>query len=693
MGVDGATVTLSQIAELAGVRPSAVSNWRKRFDDFPQPIETAAGGSDLYPLLRVEGWLERHGKVVPDRINERLLFQATTLLRGRMATDDGIHAFASAIALAEAMPTVGTGEAPSVAARIALAERHRPSLRGAFDPLLQLDPQTADQLMGIADRIDPDDRAETFEWVLGRRSRFVETRTSEELTTLLVSLVGPAASVLDPTAGEGGVLAAVGERHPDARLFGQEINESAWRIAAQRFLLRDLNADMQRGDSLLDDRFVNLRVDAVLCDPPYNMKNPLLNYDTSVAPWVSFAASRARSTDLVWLEHALGHLAEEGVAYVLLPVGSLFRSARERDVRIELIRRGSVDAVIALPSGSAQHTTVALALWILRRGSAPEQPVLMVDATSGHPAGKGGLSDPMIERISAIVDQWRADASVRAEDDAIAAVVPVVEILATDADLTPSRWVSASTSLTPDDRVREAEDAISEFIAARNRLTHAAPEVPSPSEPVTAQWVSVRELVAGEVAEIVRGIRFRPEDCLADGVRILRTRDIRDTIANDEPCHAIPDKMKPKPQLTQPGDIILSPASGRLRAIVDESGGHILASPLQALRFGTEWLDPYVAAAFLESPRNRRFAKGTNSGYARVDLRDLELPVLSVEEAQRLRQTLEQVAATERDARALADQAHTRPRVAPQFRRRLRYADMAVINKKQLPGSVRPRCR
>jgi type I restriction-modification system DNA methylase subunit len=658
MAVDSATVTLSQIAELAGVRPSAVSNWRKRFNDFPQPVDTAAGGSDLYPLAEVEGWLERHGRVVPDRVNERLLFQATTLLRGRMAIDDGIHAFASAIALSEAMPMSGTGEAPSVAARIELAERRHPNLRGAFEPLQKLDAKTADELMGVADWIDPDDRAETFEWILGRRSRFVETRTSEELTTLLVSLVGAAASVLDPTAGEGGVLAAVGDRHADARLFGQEINESAWRIAVQRFLLRGLNADMQRGDSLLEDRFINLRVDAVLCDPPYNMKNPLLAHDTSVAPWVSFAASRARTSDLVWLEHALGHLTDEGFAYVLLPIGSLFRSARERDVRVELIRRGAVDAVIALPAGSAQHTTVPLALWILRRASTPEQPILIVDATSGHPAGRRGLSDHMIERIDAIVDQWRAHGSVRAEDDAIAAVVPVVDVLATDAELTPGRWVSASTALTPDDRAREAEDAITEFVAARNRLTHAAPEIPLHGEAVTAQWVSVRELVAGDVAAIIRGTRVRPEDCLPDGVRVLRTRDIRDTITEDEPCHAIPAEMKPTPQLTQPGDVILSPASGRLRALVDESGEHILASPLQALRFRTEWLDPYVAAAFLESPRNRRFAKGTASGYARVDLRDLELPVLSVEEGRRLRQALEQVAATERDARALADQAH-----------------------------------
>ena len=166
MTVKSATVTLSQIAELAGVGPSAVSNWRKRFDDFPQPVETAAGGSDLFPLTQVEDWLGRHGRVDPDRVSERLLFQATNLLRGRMAADDGVHAFTSAIALAEALPMSGIGDTPSAAARIELAEHRDPKLRGAFAPLLQLDAQTADELIGIADWIDPDERAETFEWVL-----------------------------------------------------------------------------------------------------------------------------------------------------------------------------------------------------------------------------------------------------------------------------------------------------------------------------------------------------------------------------------------------------------------------------------------------------------------------------------------------------------------------------------------------
>jgi type I restriction-modification system DNA methylase subunit len=657
----GATVTLSQIAELAGVRPSAVSNWRKRFDDFPRPVATAPGGRDVFALHAVEDWLTRHDRSDPDRTRERLLFEVANLLRGEMAADEAVQVFASAIALAAVLPPARGAESSSAAARVDLAGQRDPALREVFDPLLQLDGRVAAEVLRVADELDPDERADVFEWVLSRRSRFVETRTSDDLIELLMSLIEGPRKVLDPAAGEGGLLAGVGEGNPAARLFGQEINQSAWRTAVQRSLLRNLEIELRLGDSLLNDWFPELRVDTVVCDPPYNLRNPLLKTlpqeVRQLAPWASFAASRARMADLLWLEHALAHLASDGVAYVVLPAGSLSRGARERDVRVELIRRGVVDAVIALPAGSAQHTSVSLALWILRGSPAPDRSILMVDTASTESSDVRGLSREVTDRIQRIVRQWRSKGSVAPEETDVASAVSVVDVLANDADLTPSRYRTVVSPSTPEERARLASSAIAHFVAARNRIVHAASEPLEPDQLIAAQWVAVRELVAGEVAEVVRGVRIKPEDCLRDGVRVIRTRDLRDANSDKEPCFVIPEQMKPRPVLTEPADIILSPASGRLRAIVDEEGGHVLAWPLQALRFRTDWLDPYVAAAFLESPRNRRFARGAHSGYARVDIRDLEVPALPLEDARTLRGALDQLTTTERDARELAARA------------------------------------
>src|SRR4051812_2287697 len=56
---DGAElITASEIAEFAGVTQSAVSNWRKRFTNFPQPEGTAETGGDLFSRDAIEAWLE-----------------------------------------------------------------------------------------------------------------------------------------------------------------------------------------------------------------------------------------------------------------------------------------------------------------------------------------------------------------------------------------------------------------------------------------------------------------------------------------------------------------------------------------------------------------------------------------------------------------------------------------------------------
>jgi hypothetical protein len=53
----------SEVAQIARVQPSAVSNWRKRYPDFPAPAGTAASGGDLFDLSAVETWLRAHGRV------------------------------------------------------------------------------------------------------------------------------------------------------------------------------------------------------------------------------------------------------------------------------------------------------------------------------------------------------------------------------------------------------------------------------------------------------------------------------------------------------------------------------------------------------------------------------------------------------------------------------------------------------
>jgi len=52
-------VGLAEIAALAGVSPAAVSNWRKRFPDFPRPVETLRAGP-IFDSHQIRRWLRKH---------------------------------------------------------------------------------------------------------------------------------------------------------------------------------------------------------------------------------------------------------------------------------------------------------------------------------------------------------------------------------------------------------------------------------------------------------------------------------------------------------------------------------------------------------------------------------------------------------------------------------------------------------
>ena len=53
------TMTLSEIATLAGVKPSAVANWRDRYSDFPKAADRPTSGP-VYDRIAIKDWLKAH---------------------------------------------------------------------------------------------------------------------------------------------------------------------------------------------------------------------------------------------------------------------------------------------------------------------------------------------------------------------------------------------------------------------------------------------------------------------------------------------------------------------------------------------------------------------------------------------------------------------------------------------------------
>ena len=87
-----------------------------------------------------------------------------------------------------------------------------------------------------------------------------------------------------------------------------------------------VSVDVRTGDSLRDDAFPGLPVDAVMCNPPYGDRewgHDELAFDTR---WAYGVPPRSEP-ELAWIQHALAHLSEGGHAVLLLPPATASRSS------------------------------------------------------------------------------------------------------------------------------------------------------------------------------------------------------------------------------------------------------------------------------------------------------------------------------------------------------------------------------
>jgi type I restriction-modification system DNA methylase subunit len=108
-----------------------------------------------------------------------------------------------------------------------------------------------------------------------------------------------------------------------------------------------------------------------------------------------------------------------------------------------MLQAGVIEAVVLLPPRLRSNTSIPLALWILRGPSdrlASE--VLLVDASSLGDRGRSLYSLDETD-LELVVEAVQAHREGRAADSAaavLAHVIPLLDIVASDADLNPARY-------------------------------------------------------------------------------------------------------------------------------------------------------------------------------------------------------------------------------------------------------------
>ncbi|MFE7032374.1 N-6 DNA methylase [Streptomyces sp. NPDC057621] len=636
MQENGTEVTAAGIARLAGVGRAAVSNWRRRHADFPKPV----GGTETSPsfaLAEIEDWLRAQGKLAEVPLRERVWQQVAGHPQGPVTAL--IHV-GCALLLVHDRPTVWLEVSAGSDARLAellpapldqvltprfgairkravatpTADRLRPSA-----PLLRAAAELAAEL----------DARKAYEFLLGRHldaNPRQYTLTPPGLAALMADLAGPATTVLDPACGTGALLRAVATAHGTSATEEQHLDgqDSAPELAALTALRLALHTRAvvrtAAADTLREDAFDSLRADAVVCHPPFNERNwghDELAYD----PRWEYGFPARTESELAWVQHALARLREGGVAVLLMPPAAASRRSGRR-IRADLLRRGALRAVIALPPGAAPPYNLPLHLWVLRKpavGSQAAQPEVLLADTGVYTAdSRGGLDWQAVR--TAVLDAWRPfdQTGTVPEQPGLCRCVPVIELLDDDVDLAPARHLPPSAAGGGAERLADVRDSLGETLRLTDRLT---PPPAAPRPPVRWPLTTIGELARGGALQLRTGG--------SGGHARVPVLTDHDVLAGTAPSGTLPESDE-EAVLTEAGDVVVPVlGGGSIARVVDgATAGAALGRNLALLRPDPAALDPWFLAGFLRGTANNRQASSYASTATRLDVRRLQLPRL-----------------------------------------------------------------
>ena len=300
--------------------------------------------------------------------------------------------------------------------------------------------------------------------------------TPQEVSELLakITVVGKTSvnKVYDPAAGSGGMFVwsekFVEERAgrvSDIAVYGQELNETTWRLAKMNMAIRGIDANIKRGDTLMDDQLPDLKADYILANPPFNISDWGQEHLQTDPRW-KYGLPPKGNANFAWIQHMIHHLSPHGTAGFVLANGSMgSQTGGEGDIRKQLVLNDMVDAIVTLPSQLFFNVAIPCCLWFVSRDRANRRgKVLFID---GRNLGKmvtrrnRELTEEDIARIAKTYHDYKTVSADYADQPGFCKVANLEEIKQHDYVLTPGRYVG----------VEEAEEDDEPFAEKFARLT------------------------------------------------------------------------------------------------------------------------------------------------------------------------------------------------------------------------------
>lgn len=323
-------------------------------------------------------------------------------------------------------------------------EKENASLKGVLPKVFardNLDPASLGQLIDLVGNIalgdtksrSADVLGHVFEYFLGEFAlaegkQGGQFYTPRSVVELLVEMLEPyQGRVFDPCCGSGGMFVQSEKfvedhqgRVNDISIYGQESNQTTWRLAKMNLAIRGIEASQVKWNnegSFLNDAHKDLKADYIIANPPFNVSDWSGEQLRTDGRW-QFGVPPAGNANFAWLQHFIYHLSPQGQAGVVLAKGALTsKTSGEGDIRHALIEQGNViDCIVNLPAKLFLNTQIPAALWFMSRNRSNgkfrnrSNEILFIDARNlGHLINRRTkqLSVDDIKQITDTYHNWR----------------------------------------------------------------------------------------------------------------------------------------------------------------------------------------------------------------------------------------------------------------------------------------------
>jgi len=282
-----------------------------------------------------------------------------------------------------------------------------------------------------------------------------EFYTPRSIVKLLVEMLEPyKGRVYDPCCGSGGMFVwseKFIEEHQgrldDIAVYGQELNETTWRLAKMNMAIRGIDADIRRGDTLAHDQLPDLKADYIIANPPFNISDWGQEHLQNDIRW-KFGMPPKGNANFAWIQHFIHHLSPRGMAGFVLANGSMSsQSGGEGEIRKQLVLNDMVDCIVTLPSQLFFNVAIPCCLWFISRERTNRHgKVLFIDGRNlGTMINRKNreLTDKDIATVATSYHNFKTQNGKYQDEPGFCKVATVDDIKEHDFVLTPGRYVGA----------------------------------------------------------------------------------------------------------------------------------------------------------------------------------------------------------------------------------------------------------